>query len=192
MNAEAYLEMLLQHMGVETTSITFEELPAEGDDDRPIIRVHIIVPEQEMGVAVGRRAETLIAIQRIILASNREEFEGKKVVVEVNDYRERRKESIENIVEEYTERVRASGRPTPLPLLSSEDRKAIHMLFKESEEFETRSEGFGSQRRLVLYPKGFITESDVEQDARQDFTNERSASEKLDTQPTDEQPQEFA
>jgi spoIIIJ-associated protein len=72
------------------------------------------------------------------------------VLVEVNDYRQKRKENLERLAVSMAQKVKFSGRPQILSPMSSFERRIIHLALAEDAQVETVSEGEGKQRRVVV------------------------------------------
>lgn len=113
------------------------------------------VTGQNLGVLIGRRGDNLSAIQfmvNLILSKNRRQWP--RVVVDVENYRARREESLTTLADRIAYRVRRNGRPFTLEAMPAGDRRVIHMALRESDEVETYSIGEGPARRVVIAPKG--------------------------------------
>ncbi|MBI5151509.1 MAG: KH domain-containing protein [Candidatus Pacebacteria bacterium] len=152
MTMHEYVTMLLAHMGCQNVTVEIEEKDSE-------TRVVFRVPEEDSGMLIGHRGETLEALQRILTLTYRDDLADKRLTVEVNDYLDRRQEVVQRIADEALERVRATNAPTTLPYLSSEERRIVHTLLKEA-GVETKSDGIGRDRRLTVYPVGSLPQQE--------------------------------
>lgn len=137
-----YVTDVLAHMGVTPTTVVVEQ-----KDDR--IEVNIDLPEQESGMLIGHHGETIASLQRLANISFRTQ-ELPKIVVNVNDYSEKRKESLVEMAERFAERAIETGHPQVLPFLPSHERLVIHQALTDHPEVETYSDGEGRQRRLIV------------------------------------------
>lgn len=109
---------------------------------------------QEPGVLIGYHGQTLAALQQIITLMAFKKFnQWLKILVDVEDYREKRKESLEQMTQGIVERVKSSGQPQSLPPMSSFERRIIHMFLADQPEVESVSEGEGEQRHIIIKPK---------------------------------------
>ncbi len=83
-----------------------------------------------------------------------EEREQKRirVVIDVNNYKERRFDNIRDIVLQAIDQVKESGQPFELPIMSPAERRVAHMVVQEEEGIETESTGEEGERRVVLKP----------------------------------------
>lgn len=143
------IETLLTLMEVEA------EVTLEVDDSR-IVKVQI--DGDNLGILIGHHGETLSALQTVVgLIINRDiesESEDRyKVVVNVGDYRQRQKESLEAMARRSAERVRFSKEPLTLPAMSSYDRRIVHLALERETDIVSESVGEGRDRRLVVKPR---------------------------------------
>jgi spoIIIJ-associated protein len=129
------------------------------------INANVTVREQEnpvvlgitgrnLGVLIGRRGDNLQALQfmvNLILSKNRRQWP--RVVIDVENYRERREESLRTLADRIAYRVRRSGRPYTLEAMPAGDRRVIHLALRDHPDVETYSIGEGAARRVVIAPK---------------------------------------
>lgn len=141
-----YAQDLLAHMGIADAQVTVNE-----NDDS--IVVQIAVSDQESGMLIGHHGETISALQRMLNISFREKVGEKRVVVNINDYKEQREEVLKNMARRFADRALESGSDQVLPFLPANERLIIHMELKNNDQVETHSEGEGAQRRLIVSPK---------------------------------------
>ena len=140
------VEKLLQLMEIEARATI--EL-----DESNIVKVQI--DGDELGVLIGYHGETLAALQTVIgLMINRDtagDDENRyKVVVNVGDYRQRQKESLEALARRSAERVRFTKKPLTLSPMSSYDRRIVHLALERESDVESESVGEGRERRLII------------------------------------------
>ena len=148
MTIQDYLDQLLAHMGCGNAEMSIEE-------DEQNIRAMIRVPEEDSGMFIGRRGETLTSLQRIVVATFRNQLGEKRVFVDINEYKVRRSDAVQQMALEAADRVKESGKPETLPPLSPEERRLVHMALKEA-GVVTQSEGEGQERRLTVFPEGYL------------------------------------
>ena len=139
---------LLSKIGYEGVDIDVQE----GDDEN--INLKINISEEESGLLIGFHGENIFALQLIINQINFKKIgEWKRVIVNVGNYREKRKDAMDVLAQNAASKVVATGKPVALPYLNSNERRMIHMILSENEEVETFSEGEGKSRRLVIQLK---------------------------------------
>ncbi len=148
MTLQEYTQQLLEYLRVEPISVSIEE------NDQYFF-VQIEVGEEDTGKMIGNHGETIRSFQQILSLSYKEELGEKRVVVNVNDYKQRREDRAREIGQEAAERAVAEQRPQDLPPLQSFERRAIHEALKDYAGVFTQSEGEGRYRRLVVYPESY-------------------------------------
>ena len=118
-----------------------------GPDDPAIIDVQ----GEDAGLLIGRRGETLQALQFVVnLLLNRQENQRTHVIVDVEQYRERRSRNISTMAKRMAERVIASGRPVTLEPMSASDRRTVHMALADHNQVTTESSGEGRDRKVTI------------------------------------------
>jgi spoIIIJ-associated protein len=108
---------------------------------------------QDAGLLIGRRGETLQALQFLIrMVTNRQLGRKAYVVIDIEDYRERRVQMLRRLARRTAGRVGSSGREDSLEPMSPAERRIVHMALAGHPEVRTESEGEGNQRRVVIFP----------------------------------------
>lgn len=149
MDIQTYLSNICQHCGLEESEVTLTIDDSNGED----ILIQLDVPEDNIGLFIGNRGETLAALQRLTRIVFHDQFPDKRIALNINDYREERKRQLEEKAEEVGHSVLESGRPYRFPFLSSYERFIVHSIISGNEAFselESVSLGEGKQRRLVV------------------------------------------
>jgi len=122
------------------------------DDDEGSMTFEIEGPDA--GLLIGRRGETLQALQFLIrMVTNRQLGRKAYVVIDIEDYRERRVQMLRRLARRMAGRVGSSGREDSLEPMSPAERRIVHMALAGHPEVRTESEGEGNQRRVVIFPK---------------------------------------
>lgn len=139
-------------------------LDAMGADATPTIRTSGTGPDnptvidiqgEDAGLLIGRRGETLRALQYVVnIVRGREEETPTPVVVDVEQYRGRREKHLGSLAARSAERAIATGRSVPLEPMSPADRRIVHMALADDKGVTTESSGEGSQRHVVITPTG--------------------------------------
>ena len=136
---------LLRHLDVEARAAIRS---AGGGPEDPAV---IDVQGEDAGLLIGRRGETLRAMQLIVntvLASQ----EAAPVLVDVEHYRGRREEQIRRLADRVAGRVASTGRPVALDPMTPADRRILHMHLADSTSVQTESHGEGAERHIVVTP----------------------------------------
>lgn len=109
---------------------------------------------QDAGLLIGRRGETLQALQFLVrMVTNRQLGRKAYVVIDIEDYRERRVQMLRRLARRMAGRVGSSGRADSFEPMSPAERRIVHMALAGHPEVRTESEGEGNQRRVVIFPK---------------------------------------
>ncbi len=110
--------------------------------------------EDEAGLLIGNRGETINAIQLVLgIIASRKVGEWVRVLVNVADWREKEEKRLEDLANQAAERALATGQPQPLYQLKPAQRRIVHMFLSKNNEVETESQGEGVERYLVVLPK---------------------------------------
>ena len=123
------------------------EVSQEGESYQVIIKA-----EEEAPTVIGRHGETIRAIQKILEVVLYKKFgEPLRLLVNVNDYREKQKEKLELMVSQLADKVRTTKQSTQVQDLSSYERKVIHEFITANyPELTSYSVGEGRERNLVI------------------------------------------
>ncbi|MDA1278490.1 MAG: Jag N-terminal domain-containing protein [Chloroflexi bacterium] len=109
---------------------------------------------QDAGLLIGRRGETLQSLQFLVrMVTSRQLGRKAYVVIDIEDYRERRVQMLRRLARRTAGRVVSSGREDSLEPMSPAERRIVHMSLAGHPDVRTESEGEGSQRRVVIFPK---------------------------------------
>lgn len=105
----------------------------------------------EMGVLIGKRGQTLDSLQYIIsLVVNKESDAYVRVKIDTENYRERRKETLETLAKNIAYKVKRSRRPISLEPMNPYERRIIHSALQNDKYVETHSEGDEPYRKVVV------------------------------------------
>lgn len=148
MKFESFLKQLLEHCGLAPELVDVEV------DDQDVMEVTINLPEDESGLFIGHRGETLGSLQRICRVVFQESVGDKKLVLNINDYRQRRAERLKELAHQAGESVLETGQEYVFrTYFPPYERFLIHTALSEDERFselESSSFGSGRDRRLVV------------------------------------------
>jgi spoIIIJ-associated protein len=114
----------------------------------------LAITGQNLGVLIGRRGDNLAALQfmvNLILSKHRRQWP--RVVIDVENYRARREESLRALADRIAYRVRRNQRAFTLEAMPASDRRIIHLALRDRPDVETYSIGEGPARRVVIAPK---------------------------------------
>lgn len=148
MTIQNYLTNICKHSGLDADqlSVTVEE--ADG-----VVNATIQTPPEDSGLLIGFHGETLSALQRLTRVVFQEELQDKRLVLNINQYREQRAEKLREMAEKAAAQVLESGRSYRFSRLPAHERFVIHSTISETPEFaelESVSEGEGRDRVLII------------------------------------------
>ena len=108
---------------------------------------------QDSGLLIGRRGETLSSLEYLVrLMASKTLDKRANIMIDVEDYKLRRKEKLENIAKKTAEKVSKTGKRISLEPMSAADRRIVHMTLAESKNVTTQSRGEGMHRKVVINP----------------------------------------
>ncbi len=113
--------------------------------------MNIELSGDEMGVLIGKRGQTLDSLQYLVsLVVNKDSEEYIRVKVDTEDYRERRKETLENLAKNIAYKVKRTKRSVSLEPMNPYERRIIHSALQNDKYVTTHSEGEEPFRRVVV------------------------------------------
>lgn len=119
--------------------------------DETAKNMNIDLSGDEMGVLIGKRGQTLDSLQYLVsLVVNKEAKEYIRVKVDTENYRQRRKETLENLAKNISYKVKRTKRPVSLEPMNPYERRIIHSALQNDRYVVTHSEGEEPFRRVVV------------------------------------------
>ena len=138
-----FLSEVFEKMNLEV------EIIAKFDEIEGVIDVELKGPE--MGVLIGKRGQTLDSLQYLTnLAVNRKSDNYLRVKIDTEDYRRRRKETLENLAKNMAYKVKRTKRPVSLEAMNPYERRIIHSALQNDKFVVTHSEGEEPYRHVVI------------------------------------------
>ena len=105
----------------------------------------------EMGVLIGKRGQSLDSLQYLVsLVVNKDVEDYIRVKVDTENYRQRRKETLENLAKNISYKVKRTKRPVSLELMNPYERRIIHSALQNDRYVTTHSEGEEPFRHVVV------------------------------------------
>ncbi|NLW45367.1 MAG: protein jag [Syntrophomonadaceae bacterium] len=140
--AEEKLRALL-----DTMDISYEIQSVEMKDG--VVRINIT--GKDMGLLIGRKGETLNAVQFILgMMVNKVLDERVRIVLDVEDYRMRREESLKSLAVSLSERVKRTKRSVVMRPMGPHERRVVHTALQGDPEIVTYSQGEEPNRKVVI------------------------------------------
>ncbi len=142
--ARESLEKILELIPVETT------VYAEQTDGKIALRIE----GDKSGLLIGRRGKTLDALQYIVNKIVNKALDKKTyVVVDSENYRKRREESLTQLALNMGDKAKKIMKPVSTNLLNPHDRRIVHLTLQEDIDLDTKSRGDGLLKKVVIIPK---------------------------------------
>ena len=125
------------------------EILIDYDEENGLMEVEF--KGEEMGVLIGKRGQTLDSLQYLTnLAVNKQTDHYVKVKLDTEDYRKRRKETLENLAKNISYKVKRTKRPVALEPMNPYERRVIHSALQNDRFVSTHSEGEEPYRHEVV------------------------------------------
>lgn len=148
--AKKILEDLLIKMHIET------KVSYETHKDNVINFNLEDISENDTGIIIGSKGETLNAVQYILsLLANRNTSKFLRITVNAGDYRNRRKKAIESNAQRVAYKVLKTKKSIALKPMNSYERRIVHFALQDYKEIETVSTGKFPSRKVIVKYKGF-------------------------------------
>ncbi|MDZ5001339.1 KH domain-containing protein, partial [Clostridium perfringens] len=106
----------------------------------------------KMGLIIGYRGETLDSLQYLasLVVNKEHDIPYKKVVLDTENYRKKREETLIRVAEKTAYKVRKTGRPYKLEPMNPYERRVIHSALQDNDYVYTFSQGDEPHRRIVV------------------------------------------
>ena len=145
--ADTGKEFLLGMFGKMGLSVQIEKLTTK---DKITFQVH----GEDLGILIGKHGQTLDAIQYLTnLVANKEVHRRCQIVVDVENYRSRREETLIQLAHRLGAKVRRTRQKIALEPMNAFERKIIHLALQNEKNIKTDSEGQEPYRHIVIYYK---------------------------------------
>ena len=142
---EKFLQEVLQAMGMGEVNI-ISSIDEEG-------ALAIEMSGENMGILIGKRGQTLDSLQYLTnRVANKSQDGYVRVKLDTEDYRKRRKQTLENLAKNIAYKVKRSRKPISLEPMNPYERRIIHSALQADDRVSTHSEGEEPYRRVVVTP----------------------------------------
>ncbi len=143
--AESFLKQILDLMKASATIKTVEE-----DADK----LKIEIEGEDSGILIGRRGQTLDALQYLLnIVVNKDAPVLKRIVLDVEEYRARRASELEDLARRAAKQAIQKKAKIALRPMSAYERRIIHVTLQDNDDVETVSEGEEPDRKVLIVPK---------------------------------------
>ncbi|MDH7488946.1 MAG: RNA-binding cell elongation regulator Jag/EloR [Anaerolineae bacterium] len=150
--AKETLETIIRLMGVQARVEVLRDVELPGVDQVPFVLN--IQADEDLGILIGRRAETLSALQyltRLIVGHKTKMWSD--FAVDVQSYRVRRGHALQNLARRMAERVQETHRAVALEAMPPAERRIVHLALRDHPHVVTQSIGEGENRKVMILPK---------------------------------------
>jgi spoIIIJ-associated protein len=115
----------------------------------------INIDGDDSGLLIGRRGETLRAFQFLVsrIAANQDPDSEGRIILDVEQYRQRRAMNLTSLAIRMADRVQTSGRMVALEPMPSDERRVIHMALADHPKVSTESTGERDERQVTIRPR---------------------------------------
>jgi spoIIIJ-associated protein len=117
-------------------------------------RILLDIKGDGSGLLIGRKGQTLDALEYLINKIVHKDAEDKKrIVVDTENYRFRREDSLVKLAQRLAEKAKRLGRPVTISPMSAHDRRIIHLALQDDKTLRTWSTGSGLYRKVIISPE---------------------------------------
>lgn len=149
--AKKTVEELLRLMKLEAKVEPTSPLQATSPEIKSIA---LEIKGQDLGILIGRRGETLTALQYIVrLIVARHQKTRVPVAIDVEGYKQRRYHVLRDLALRLAQKVKATGRSTTLEPMPADERRVIHLALSVNPDVTTQSIGEGEVRKVAILPR---------------------------------------
>jgi spoIIIJ-associated protein len=150
--ARETLQELLEQMNIRASIQMHRSKPAPGEAEEDLPWV-LDISGRDLGVLIGRRGETLNALQYVArLIASRELQKRANFVVDVEGYKSRRENTLRSLARRMAARAREQGRTVTLEPMPPNERRIIHLTLRGDNTVTTESVGTGENRKVTIIP----------------------------------------
>ncbi len=144
--AAAYLKSVLGEMGLPEATVEIRPVEAGAE---------LVLGGDDIGFIIGHRGETLDALQYLAsLVANHADGSYFRITLDVGNYREKRKETLESLGKKMAARAVKTGRNSSLEPMNPYERRIIHTAVQTVAGAKSWSEGVDQGRHVVIGPEG--------------------------------------
>lgn len=146
---------LIQKLSEELLSLMGTNArPEVSEDTQNNVFIVDIQSEEETGLLIGRRGETLTSIQTVLSLLVRQRLgDWERIVINVGDWRQKEEDRLQVLATGAAARAKETGQPQPLYNLTAAQRRIVHLFLSDDPAVMTESVGEDEERYLVVKPK---------------------------------------
>ncbi|MDA3813506.1 MAG: Jag N-terminal domain-containing protein [Candidatus Cloacimonetes bacterium] len=142
---QEFAEGILKRMNIESGSVDVTQ-----KDGTYLVTIS---NSKDAGFIIGKEAKMLDSFQHLLNQMiNKAEKKKIQIIVDVDGYRERRKKALIDRVDNFSKKVKETGKSYTLEPLAASNRKVVHQYIERDSALRTRTIGEGSRKRVVILP----------------------------------------
>ncbi|MCL2026404.1 MAG: protein jag [Leptospirales bacterium] len=112
--------------------------------------------KEDSGLIIGRKGKTLESLQLIVnLIINQKTGSDKKIILDIEDYREKREKALRKMSKDIAAKVIKTGLPWVLEPMNPFERRLVHLALQNDTRVITKSEGQGIYRKIKIIPSNY-------------------------------------
>jgi spoIIIJ-associated protein len=141
---------LLEKMGIDALITAYYGEPDEKSGLKPL---HVDIEGDDLSILIGRRSETLNALQYITrLIVGKELERSVLIILDVEGYRARREQQLQRLAQRMADQAIKTGRRQSLEPMPPNERRVIHIELRKNSQVDTESRGEEPYRKVTIYP----------------------------------------
>ena len=145
----ATLSELLEKMDIEADVVVYRAEPEQGEEAPWILQIR----GDDLGLLIGRRGETLSALQYITrLIASRDVQRRANIVLDVEGYKSRREKMLRHLADRMAKQAIETGRTVSLEPMTPYERRIVHLHLRDNNSVTTQSVGEGDNRKVTILP----------------------------------------
>lgn len=140
---KGFLVKVFKAMGIEA------EINIDYNEETSFMNIELVGPD--MGILIGKRGQTLDSLQYLTnLVANKDGKNFVKVKIDTENYRQRRRDTLENLARNIAHKVKRTRKNVVLEPMNPYERRIIHSTLQNDRYVETHSEGDEPYRKVVV------------------------------------------
>lgn len=141
---------LLEKMGIDAQITAYY---GEPDENQTLIPLYVDIEGDDLSILIGKRSETLNALQYITrLIVGKELERSVLIVMDVEGYRTRREEQLRRLAQRMADQAIKTGRRQVLEPMPPNERRIIHIELRKNPQVDTESRGEEPYRKVTIFP----------------------------------------
>lgn len=146
-------EKLVNLMGFEGECLITESLDSKTNSKNIHCKIEV---KEDSNFIIGQHGATLQALESILRITAYKKGVSERVILDINDYRESKKNNTQRLVLELADKVAREKKPQVLQPMNAFERRNVHVFLENDNRVETSSIGERDERKVVIKPKSIM------------------------------------